>query len=383
MSTELSYWGRRVPRRSLLVAGGSAAFLTACGGSNNSKNAASKSTAANATSATAPAAAGSATVVTGIASLAAAAASAAAGSPVARPGKPGGMLRSHLPKEPGNLDPHLATDSSTTAFADLAYNSLLRLKTGANVEVQDVQLEGELADKWEMPDPQTVVLHIRPDVKWQNKAPLNGRAFTAEDAKWGVLRIGTDKPEFQRATFFKGIDKIDVTDANTIVIRQKEPNVPFLTYLAVPYHKMLPREVIEKEGDAKNMLIGTGPFILDSFTRGRNRSDHPRSLAQLRRLRQRTARRADQAATQPRRQGGAQEGVGRDSEATRPHELADRHGAGLRVHRLVQQGQRLAGAGRGPWLLLSAARRNLVRQIGRGPRRWPSRRSGRRAATAV
>ena len=27
---------------------------------------------------------------------------------------------------------------------------------------------------------------------------MNGRAFTAEDAKWGILRIGTKDPAFQR-----------------------------------------------------------------------------------------------------------------------------------------------------------------------------------------
>jgi len=208
MPTDLSYWGRCVPRRSLLAAGGSTVFLAACGGSSNN-NPAGKSTAGTATTPAAPA------------SAAGTVASAASPAPAHLPGKPGGTLRYHLPKEPGNLDPHLATDSSTTAFADLAYNSLLRFKTGANLEVQDVQLESELADKWETPDPQTDILYIRPDVKWQNKAPLNGRAFTAEDAKWGALRIGTDMPEFQRATFFKGIDKIDVTDANTIVIKQQ------------------------------------------------------------------------------------------------------------------------------------------------------------------
>ncbi len=236
----------------MLAAGGVTVFLAACGGNNNNSAANKGAPASNAPAAAATAKAG--------------------GSPAAAPAqgqpKSGGVLRYHLPKEPGNLDPHLATDSSTTAFSDLAYNSLLRFKTGTGVDVQSLELEGELAQSWETPDTQTVILKMRPDVKWQNKAPLNGRQFTAEDAKAGVLRIGTDKPEFQRATFFKGIDTIDIPDPATVVIKQKEPNVPFLTYLAVPYHKMLPREVIEKEGDAKNAMIGTGPFTLESFTRG-------------------------------------------------------------------------------------------------------------------
>jgi ABC-type transport system substrate-binding protein len=241
----------------VLVTAGVATFAAACGGSsNNTKPAAAPATRAAGQSTAAPAG-GTAAAARGTA-------------PAAAPlqGRPGGVLHYHLPKEPGNLDPHLATDSSTTAFSNLAYNSLLRFRTGPTVDVQSLAIEGELAESWETPDTQTVVLKLRQGVKWQNKAPLNGRPFTAEDAKWGVLRIGTDKPEFQRATFFKGIDRIDVPDDTTIVIKQKNANVPFLTYLAVSYHKMLPRDVIDKEGDAKNTMIGTGPFTLESFTRG-------------------------------------------------------------------------------------------------------------------
>jgi peptide/nickel transport system substrate-binding protein len=182
--------------------------------------------------------------------------------------RPGGVLRYHIPKDPGNLDPHLATDSSTTAFSNLVYNGLLRFKTGIEVDTLSTTVDGDLAEKWETPDTQTVILKLRPGVTWQNKAPLNGRPFTAEDARWGVLRIGTNRPEFQRRSFFEGIDRIDVPDPQTLVIKQKAPNVPFLTYLAVPYHKIISRDVIEAEGDAKTTMIGTGPFTLESWTRG-------------------------------------------------------------------------------------------------------------------
>ncbi len=264
MEQERSYWKRRFGRRSVLIAGGSTAFLAACGGSTSNNSANKNSSTASPTAPASVTVAGTA----GAAGSPRPAGSPQAAAPAQGQPKAGGVLRYHLPKEPGNLDPLLATDSSTTAFSDLVYNSLLRFKTGTAVDVQSLEIEGELATSWETPDTQTVILKLRQDVKWQNKAPLNGRAFTAEDAKAGILRIGTDKPEFQRATFFKGIASIDIPDPTTLVIKQKEPNVPFLTYLAVPYHKMLPRDVTDKEGDSKNIAIGTGPFTLESFTRG-------------------------------------------------------------------------------------------------------------------
>jgi len=225
---------------------GAAAFLAACGG-DKKKDAGSAGGTAQLPSGTSPA---------------------QAQAQSATPPKPGGTVRYHIPKDPGNLDPHLATDSSTTAFSNLVYNGLLRFKTGVDVDTLSTTVEGDLAQSFETPDTSTVVLKMRPGVTWQNKAPLNGRPFTAEDAKWGILRIGTNKPEFQRRSFFEGIERIDTPDAQTLIITQKGPNVPFLTYLAVPYHKIISRDVIEKEGDAKTTMIGTGPFTLENWTKG-------------------------------------------------------------------------------------------------------------------
>jgi peptide/nickel transport system substrate-binding protein len=240
----------RITRRRVLGLGagtGAAAFLAACGGDSKKE---------------------SGTPANNAAVPQASATSAAQAQAQGATAKPGGTLRYHIPKEPGNLDPHLATDSSTTAFSNLVYNSMLRFKTGVHVDTLSTEVEGDLAQSWETPDTSTVTLKLRPGVTWQNKPPLNGRAFTAEDAKWGILRIGTKDPAFQRRTFFEGIDRIDTPDATTLVIKQKAPNVPFLTYLAVPYHKIISRDVIEKEGDAKTTMIGTGPFTLESYAKG-------------------------------------------------------------------------------------------------------------------
>jgi peptide/nickel transport system substrate-binding protein len=242
----------RLNRRRVLVAGaglsGVAAFLAACGGDDKKD---SGTTGTSGGQAAAPAQGTSPVQAQG------------QGQP-----KPGGVVRYHIPKDPGNLDPHLATDSSTTAFSNLVYSGMLRFKTGPDVDTLSTAIEGDLAQSWETPDTSTVVLKLRQGVTWQNRPPLNGRPFTAEDAKWGILRIGTNKPEFQRRSFFEGIDRIDTPDPQTLIIKQKAPNVPFITYLAVPYHKIISRDVIEKEGDAKTTMVGTGPFTLESWTKG-------------------------------------------------------------------------------------------------------------------
>ena len=237
------YLSGRWSRRGVLAITGGAAFAAACGG-GDSKSDAPKGAAT--TGAGGPAASGT---------------QAAAGAAQV---KTGGTLRYHLQKDPGNLDPHLATDSSTTAMSNLVYSGMLRFRTGPDLDPRQLEIAPDLAEKWETPDTSTVVLTLRQGVKWQNKAPLNGRAFSAEDAKAGILRIGTNKPEFQRRTFFAGIDSIETPNPNTLVIKQKEPNVPFITYLAVPYHKILPRELTDAD-EAKTKMVGTGPFMLEEY----------------------------------------------------------------------------------------------------------------------
>ena len=40
---------------------------------------------------------------------------------------------------------------------------------------------GALAESWSQPDPLTYIVNVRQGVRWHNKAPMNGRAFTAQD----------------------------------------------------------------------------------------------------------------------------------------------------------------------------------------------------------
>ena len=69
-------------------------------------------------------------------------------------------------------------------------------------------------------------------MKFQNIAPANGRAFTADDVVWNIKRIATDKPEFQRRYMFENITSITAPDPATVVIKLDKPFAPLLAYLA-------------------------------------------------------------------------------------------------------------------------------------------------------
>lgn len=48
-----------------------------------------------------------------------------------------------------------------------------------------------------------------------------------------------------------------------MVVKFTEPFAPFLNYAAADYNPIMPHEVFDKDGDLKNIAIGTGPFQLD------------------------------------------------------------------------------------------------------------------------
>ena len=46
-----------------------------------------------------------------------------------------------------------------------------------------------LAESWDTPDPLTIIFNIRKGVNWQDKAPMNGREFTADDVVFNFHRL--------------------------------------------------------------------------------------------------------------------------------------------------------------------------------------------------
>jgi peptide/nickel transport system substrate-binding protein len=197
----------------------------------------------------------------------------AAGSPAAgaaaseSKGKPGGSL---VLSHSGNPVSYEITDSFSyivSGFVSLAQNGLLTYHNGTAEfpDPVDNTLVPDLASSLpEQPDKQTYVFKLRPAVKWQNKAPMNGRALTAEDIKWSYERaagISYDKSVLKAD--FDVIGKVEAVDPQTVKMTLKKPYSPFLNMIVGGFNRYIqPREVGEA-GNLKTNLVGTGPFMLD------------------------------------------------------------------------------------------------------------------------
>src|SRR4051794_7435305 len=113
---------------------------------------------------------------------------------------------------------------------------------------KDAKLGPAFAQSWEQPsgDLTQITFKLRDNLFWQNKAPVNGRAATAQDmAKFilrerdATLKDGTvDKSTFYRSAQYALVDSVTTPDEKTMVIKFKSPNIFILDTLAGSYSKV-------------------------------------------------------------------------------------------------------------------------------------------------
>ncbi len=73
----------------------------------------------------------------------------------------------------------------------MAYSRLLRLRSGQGSNQPNLLLECDLCLSWELTDDLAYEFKLRPGVFWQNIAPVNGRALTAQDIVFSFDRLKT------------------------------------------------------------------------------------------------------------------------------------------------------------------------------------------------
>jgi peptide/nickel transport system substrate-binding protein len=181
----------------------------------------------------------------------AAASPAAAGKPAASAGGApsggatgGGTLRSAIDRDFGTLDPGASTFTVETSVQWGVYGGLVRYAS------PKLDLEPDLAESWETPDPMTWVFHLRKGVQFHT-----GRAFTADDVLWNVDRYREIGAKGRVAGFLADVDKVEKVDDGTVRYRMKQPSGVFLNDQANVV--FIDRE---SEKEIKSKPVGTGPL---------------------------------------------------------------------------------------------------------------------------
>jgi peptide/nickel transport system substrate-binding protein len=193
--------------------------------------------------------------------------------PTAPAPKNGGTFRFYMwTEDPPTLDPYLNVSFRCQEFAAFFYSRLLMSKKGPGIPAQAYILEGDLAESWKVSDDGLVyTFSLRPDAKWHNLPPMNGRPVTAQDVAWSFERFMQVSPN--RSTFDQVAD-VTALDPRTVQFRLKDTYVPFEAAMGAPLFWILPREVVEADGDVSKRVVGSGPFIFDKYDTGISFTGH-------------------------------------------------------------------------------------------------------------
>ncbi len=156
-----------------------------------------------------------------------------------------GVVTFLIESMPANLDPRIGTDAVSQRLDSLLFSSLVEL------DAQRIP-RGDLAERWETPDPATYVFHLRSGVTFHD-----GRPLTSADVKYTFDSILDRTVTSPKRGSLALIRSIDAPDAFTVIFHLREPYAGFLWEIARPAIGIVPAG---SGADFSKRLTGTGPF---------------------------------------------------------------------------------------------------------------------------
>ena len=181
--------------------------------------------------------------------------------------KRGGTLRI-VGFEPPSFDIHGSVSFQTQLTSSFVHRTLFKYVNGGQYGASDFTLVPDIARKAvASKDGRTYTITLRKGVRWENRAPVNGREVVAADVKYTWDRA-VKKSAF--ANLLGSIEAVEAPGPHTVRVHLTDAHAPFLHNLAEPWNAILPREVEDRLGDFKaaESMVGCGPFVLERYEPG-------------------------------------------------------------------------------------------------------------------
>ena len=125
------------------------------------------------------------------------------------------------------------------------------------------EIEGRLADSWEVVDAQTINFHLREGVTFSNGDPLTGEDVLVSWQRALLTPIHSGNANY--------IDWDNcVVDGQNLTVKLVKPNAEFIYVLCGIGFSVASKNYIEQVGEETFKLepCGTGPYILEEFVQG-------------------------------------------------------------------------------------------------------------------
>jgi ABC-type transport system substrate-binding protein len=183
----------------------------------------------------------------------------------------GGIYPDHMSADQAGSYDALLPAPSQVPFSDHVHESLMARNKGIGVDPASLEAGvpvPALAQAFEVSDDGlTVTFTLRPNVKWQPVAPVNGRVMDMDD--WKTTHERFMALSAQREVLLDVLASVQYPDASHMVWKLKYPYSP----LADRIHServawmLFPKELNRDQNLAESVAVGTGYKILDRHQR--------------------------------------------------------------------------------------------------------------------
>ena len=164
--------------------------------------------------------------------------------------------------------------SNGGSLLPLVYSQLLVMSSGDSQDAHHGQIEGDLAQGWEIPEPTKILFKLHGNVRWLDEEPLDGRLLTASDVK--ITHEAYLSPGRPQERAYQTVERIEADDREMTVsfhLREAASYLPAAMtdpghVVGPPHHVDDPSEAMFS-GDLSGpppKPKGTGPFILEYST---------------------------------------------------------------------------------------------------------------------
>jgi peptide/nickel transport system substrate-binding protein len=150
-----------------------------------------------------------------------------------------------IESSPTSLDPRIGTDAQSEHIDELLFDGLV-------VRDASFRVGPGLAERWDEPDPLTIVFHLHAGVRFSD-----GRPLTSRDVKWTLESMHNGTIISPKAASYAAVASVEAPDAGTVVLHLKYPDNFLLTNLSSGAMGIVP---YGSGRDFWQHPVGSGPF---------------------------------------------------------------------------------------------------------------------------
>ncbi|MBX3071679.1 MAG: hypothetical protein KF883_14330 [Thermomicrobiales bacterium] len=165
----------------------------------------------------------------------------------------GGSVVAAVEADWNGMDPHTNGQFASLYAWEKTYQSLVTFD-------ETLQIVPDLAESWEILDPQTYVFHLRPGVLFHN-----GAEFTSDDVVFWHERLNNEDLVVPYRAWFNAIGSVEAVDPLTVQFNLDFPYSPLLANLASMRGSAIVPRAWAESADLNAEAFGTGPYKLTNI----------------------------------------------------------------------------------------------------------------------